>query len=261
MQSGATVAMLPFPQPSGALLLPGLVPQKTCAHWLTLIEQRYARLDAQALAASGDYSPHSSSLRLRALPQISVGEVWAELRRNPEFLSTVRHVLGPRIRCAVDECWIRRQYAPGRYPPLHAAHSWHQDGALGFDFLALGQRPAPADALLEMLTCWVPLMDCGVNAPGMELIDCRQESLLAPTELTKECLEARFAEHKFWRPAMGPGDALLFCGDLLHRTHAATHMNLDRLSLELRFVCADRLFPGRVSTRLLPIESPHAEST
>lgn len=229
--------MLPFPHPGGALLLPGLVPQDVCSHWLTLIEQRYATLDAEALTASGDYSPHSSSLRLRALPQIPVGEVWAALRRSPEFLATVHHALGPHISCAVDECWIRRQYAPGRYPPLHAAHSWHQDGALGFDFLALGSQPAPTDALLEMLTCWVPLMDCGDDAPGLELIARRQESLFAPLELTAGHMAAQFLENEFWRPQMGEGDVLLFCGDLLHRTHIASGMRRDRVSIELRLFC------------------------
>ncbi|MBT9457401.1 MAG: phytanoyl-CoA dioxygenase family protein [Burkholderiaceae bacterium] len=227
--------MLPFPHSSGALLLPSLVPQEFCAHWLTLIEHRYATLDAEALIASGDYSPHSSSLRLRALPQISVGAVWAELRRNPEFLATVHHALGPRISCAVDECWIRRQYAPGRYPPLHAAHSWHQDGALGFDFLASDPRPAPTNAPLEMLTCWLPLMPCGNDAPGLELIARRQESLLAPVDLTQAQMSLRFAEVERWRPRMGVGDALLFCGDLLHRTGITAGMSRDRVSIELRF--------------------------
>nr|WP_316638724.1 phytanoyl-CoA dioxygenase family protein [uncultured Roseateles sp.] len=226
--------MLSFPHPSGALLLPGLVPLDLCDRWLALIEQRYAALDAEALTASADYSPHSSSLRLRALPQIPIDDVWAALRRHPDFLATVHHTLGPQIRCAVDECWIRRQYAPNRNPPLHAPHSWHQDGALGFDFLALGQQPAPANALLEMLTCWVPLMDCGDDAPGLELIARRQESLLAPVELTTAHLSARFAAQEFWRPRMGAGDALLFCGDLLHRTHVATGMHRDRVSIELR---------------------------
>jgi len=238
--------MLPFAHRSGALLLPGLVPQGVCADWLSLIEQRHATLDAEALIASGDYSPHSSSLRLRALPEITVSDVWSELRRSPEFLSTVHHALGQQISCAADECWIRRQYAPHRYPPPHAPHSWHQDGALGFDFLAPGQQRPPADALLEMLTCWVPLTDCGDDAPGLELIACRQESLLAPVELMHERLAARFDEQEFWRPRMGTGDALLFCGDLLHRTHAAAHMNRDRVSVELRLLAQAWAVPDRL---------------
>lgn len=246
MQSGATVAMLPFPHPCGALLLPGLVSQDVCSRWLNQIQHRYATLDGEALAASGDYSPHSSSLRLRALPQIPIDEVWAELRHNPEFLATVHHALGPRIRCGVDECWIRRQYAPGRYPPLHAPHSWHQDGALGFDFLALGSRPAPTDALLEVLTCWLPLTACGEDAPGMELIAGRQESLLTPVELTEKLVAARFPAQACWRPRMGAGDALLFCGDLVHRTHTAASMSRDRVSVELR------LFPPAVALSARP---------
>lgn len=228
--------LLPFPHPSGALLLPGLLPRELCGEWLRQIEQRYATLNGAALAATGDFSPHSSSLRLRALPQIPVSDIWAALRQHPDFLTTVRHALGPDIGCAVDECWVRRQYAPGRYPPRHAPHSWHQDGALGFDFMALGQQAPPLDALLEMLTCWVALTDCGDTAPGLELIAHRNPSLLLTADLAPEQVARRFAEQASWRPLMSAGDALLLCGDVLHRTHVGAAMLADRTSIELRLV-------------------------
>lgn len=251
MQSGVIVTMLPFPDPSGALLLPGLVAPEICAHWLHLIQDRYAWLDAEALGTSGDYSPHSSSLRLRALPRIPVTEVWAALRRHPEFLSAVHHALGPQLSCLVEECWIRRQYAPGRYPPQHGPHSWHQDGALGYDFLALGQHAAPDPGLLQMLTCWVPLVNCGIEAPGLELIAGRQASLLTPAELTPAGIDARCANLGRWQPALAAGDALLFCGDLLHRTYSHGGMTRDRVSIELRFIDGAGPLPQRLKTKQL----------
>jgi hypothetical protein len=69
--------------------------------------------------------------------------------------------------------------------------------------------------------------------------------LLAPAELADESVKARFGPLDFWRPEMDPGDALLFRGDLLHRTHVTPGMNQDRTSIELRFFSASRL-PARL---------------
>src|SRR5215467_276285 len=104
-----------------------------------------------------------------------------------------------------ERSWERRQYAPGHYPPLHAPHGWHQDGALGFDFGAWGAHPPPQDALLPMLTCWFPLGSCGSHAPGLEFVLQRQPNLLPVSDLTEAVLRRRFPAEAFWRPVMEAG--------------------------------------------------------
>jgi hypothetical protein len=89
-----------------------------------------------------------------------------------------------------------------------------------------------------MATCWIPLTVCGLEAPGLELIQKRVEYSFPPAELLDEKMRGRFSPEVFWRPVLHPGDALLFRGDLLHRTYVTPQMDHDRTSIELRF------FPG-----------------
>jgi ectoine hydroxylase-related dioxygenase (phytanoyl-CoA dioxygenase family) len=202
-------------------------PTTTCAAWLSAIERHVANL-----------SEYSSSLRLRAVPEI-------DLTSNAsKTIAWCETVLGGPIVCDLDECWVRRQYAPKNYPRRHAPHSWHQDGALRFDFKGRINQDQ-SEGLLEMATCWLALTPCGLDAPGLELIVDNPEVLVAPANLTDEEMHRRFATESFLRPEMETGDALLFRGEILHRTHVNPSMTRDRTSLELRFFPADRI-PDRL---------------
>ena len=201
-----------------------LVARDVCVDWLARIERRYASVDRSR--DDPDFSLHSSSLRLRAVEGLSIGEVLGHLDPG---------LLGPLTTCDVDQCWVRRQYAPCHAPLHHAPHSWHQDGALNFDFAGHAGKPLPADALLDMLTCWIPLTPCGIDAPGLEFISAPIAHLLGPHELTATHVEAHYPPHTFERPVLNPGDALLLRGHTLHRTYTAPSMTRDRTSIELRF--------------------------
>ena len=149
-----------------------------------------------------------------------------------------RATLGARPVCDLDECWVRRQFPAGARTGAHGPHSWHQDGALRHDFAVQASRPA---APLSMLTCWLALTPCGIDAPGLELVRCARLPLLRPEELTPQRIDARFPAAARWRPSLAAGDALVFRGDVLHRTHVDAAMTFERSSLELRFFDADRV--------------------
>lgn len=135
--------------------------------------------------------------------------------------------LGPSPWCNLSQSWLRH----GRPP-----HGWHQDGALRHDFMAHWGRPGPVGALLELRTLWIALTPgCGRSAPGLQWVDADLHELLLPTGLTDEAVATRFGEASFRHAELEPGDALLFDGTLLHRTHLTPTMNAPRLSLELRF--------------------------
>ncbi len=126
--------------------------------------------------------------------------------------------LGPTLLLAREQLWLRRQYPRAQAPALHAPHSWHQDGALGARF----QSPEP---LLEMLTLWCPLDDCGRDAPGLELATQHEEILPLATLAQR---------HSGVCPQMQAGDILVMRGGLLHRSHVSPSMSRVRTSLELR---------------------------
>src|SRR4029077_7425211 len=85
--------------------------------------------------------------------------------------------LGESALCDRDQSWVRRQYVPSRYPRFHGPHGWHQDGALRFDFGSCPDGNYPPDALLRMVTCWIALDECGVDAPSLEFVTRRHAEL------------------------------------------------------------------------------------
>lgn len=177
----------------------------------------------------------TTSLPLTALP-LDVDEVLQAVAHSAAAapLSTA---LGPSPWCNLAQSWLRH----GRPP-----HSWHQDGALRHDFLAHAGQPAPADAALPMQTLWIALTPCGEDAPSLQWVDATVPSLLSPPELTHEVVLMRHGETALQHAMLQPGDALLFDGLCLHRTHLTPAMTQPRLSLELRFFRADAL-PSRVA--------------
>lgn len=145
--------------------------------------------------------------------------------------------LGPLPCCNLSQSWLRH----GRPP-----HSWHQDGALGHDFMAHDGKPAPPEAALAMRTLWMTLTPCGVDAPGLQWVDAAWPTLLSPPELTEAAVSARFGTQAMRHATMAAGDALCFDGLLLHRTHLDAGMHRSRMSLELRFFNAQAL-PARLA--------------
>ena len=105
-----------------------------------------------------------------------------------------------------------------------------------------------------MVTCWIALDACGTDAPGLEFIIRRLDELIKPGALTDESVRREFPEEALWRPVLAPGDAVVFRGDLLHRTYVTPAMTRDRTSIELRFFAADRI-PERVKRdRFIPMD-------
>ena len=92
--------------------------------------------------------------------------------------------------------------------------------------------------ITELLTCWIPLNECGVDSPGMEFVCRRQPELVHFTELHDPTLRQRFSPQEFWAPSLEYGDGLVFLNDILHRTFVRDEMQHNRLSVEYR------IFPG-----------------
>jgi len=200
------------------IVLSSALPAARCVRW------------RQALDGAGPRAQPMTALPLDA------DEVLQAVADGPAG-PLLQAALGPAPWVNLDQSWLRH----GRPP-----HGWHQDGALRHDFLAHAGRPAPADAALEMQTLWITLTPCGLHAPGLEWVTAEVSGLLSPEALTPQAVSARFPATALTHAEMAPGDALLFDGLCLHRTHLTAAMTQPRLSLELRAFRASAV-PARVA--------------
>ncbi|MDB6067524.1 MAG: hypothetical protein JWR26_3732 [Pedosphaera sp.] len=267
MQFNATQADLRTElQNHGVVFLKTVIDVESVLRWQQIANQAWQRFDAIAekhgpgaiqkiLPVGQKYIPTASSFTLEAFfANDQCSQVLQTLANGPTR-GLIQDVLEGPVACDLDQAWVRRQFAPMHYPPQHAPHTWHQDGALAGRFTVAAPGAADFNTLLHMVTCWIPLVACGTNAPGLEIITQRNEQLLSPACLVDDFIQSNYPSASFLKPVMEPGDLLLFHGDVLHRTHVDPVMQSDRTSIELRFFPADRI-PARLSgDRFVPMVS------
>jgi hypothetical protein len=85
-----------------------------------------------------------------------------------------------------------------------------------------------------MVTAWIPLTPCGVDAPGLELLEGSRDALYST-----ESLRDPDPGSPRWTPSMEAGDVMLMSGRKVHRTHVTGGMGAVRTCIELRFVSAE----------------------
>lgn len=179
------------------------------------------------LAPGVRHVPTADSISLAALPDAAATWAAAEAALAPIFAVEFG---GPPRRLSAH-AWLRRQHPPGRPRPPGVPHGWHQDGGLGFDYLG----GDVSTGLLPMLTAWIPLVDCGRDAPGLRLEPRRRSTLIPLTRLAD-------GPSAFDVPALAAGEAVLMHGGTLHAT--ASVGTASRISVELRWLPRGR--PARV---------------
>lgn len=229
----------------------GVADPADCARWRSMAEAALAAAATRMPAGPLEAAPWPCSLPLDALP-----DLLAELQHCLEAHAGIAAVLATALGSAAllgDQCYVRHQPAPAHRRGRQSPHAWHQDGALGFDFLAAGEPPYPAEALLPMQTCWMPLTPWGDTAPGLGWFEPPAPALLPPAVLNEEHLEVHLAglglTPRRRCPAVAAGDVLQFGGATVHHTHATASMQLDRTSIELRWLRADLRPSRRVARR------------
>ena len=239
---------LPLFREPGILLQHQIIDRELIEDFKETADQFYQRTQSQSpqsiqksLPAGQKYVPTASSFSLEAVFDPADCRRILRAIANSSTGDAIERALAGMPLCDLDQSWVRRQYAPSRYPPLHAPHAWHQDGALRYDFKAPASTMVSESGLLSMLTCWIPLVPCGENAPGLEFVAVPVDELLAPASLLDQSIRSTHASEKFWKPSMHPGDIVLFRSGVIHRTHVTTAMQSDRTSIELRFVAENRI--------------------
>jgi hypothetical protein len=242
---------------TGVLLQRQVIAPESIRSYQEVVRKFYDNLEARIASGGVEAVQKSLSPGQKYLPtasSITLGTVFAE----EEWSGILKEIaidplrgiievnLGGSAACDVDQSWIRRQYAPCNSPPTHSPHVWHQDGALGFDFHHSMATASRKEHLLSMVTCWIPLNPCGVDAPGLEFVNRRIDDLLQIEDLKDQALRKRFPENAFEKPVMKAGDVLLFRGGIVHRTHVNSEMRSNRTSIELRFFLAAEI-PSRLA--------------
>ncbi|MCA9547055.1 MAG: hypothetical protein KC613_21785 [Myxococcales bacterium] len=213
------------------------LPADAVAAWAAQADDAYAD---PAVRRAHHFVPTASSMALAAIDRAAViAAVWAALGPS------IQAALGGPVAVNLANAWLRRQFPLGQGPRWHAPHGWHQDGALGHDFL---DPPADDPGLVPMITTWAPLGPCGVDAPGLELVPADEPALRPVAALTAPVVDRIHPPGARWRPALAPGDVLVFGGGVLHRTHATAAMTRPRTSVELRWLRADAL-PHRLAAQ------------
>ncbi len=99
------------------------------------------------------------------------------------------------------------------------------------------------------MNVWIPLIACGVSSPSLQLVNQRIDYVLQPSphgrsiygEIGAEIAEADVLQEygaALVAPNMRAGDAIVFSGKTIHRSHIVDGMTEHRDSLDLRFVRA-----------------------
>jgi len=225
----------------GCLLLRQALPLKPLAalHWRAL--QAYNRADTRF--ALGQLSEAETTLyRYGHVPP------QACYPAEDPFLA-LAHLLEPLLpllsAITTDPVLLYQNSLFRRQQPQSAAAPplpWHQDAAF------LGK-------VSPVWNVWCPLVNCGEQAPGLEILLLNPTEVLAPPRLPEghvlkagdayelyafppEWLQLHCPEVPAWLPSLQVGDVLLFHERILHRTGLNPSMNLPRLSLELRVTSA-----------------------
>jgi tetratricopeptide (TPR) repeat protein len=119
---------------------------------------------------------------------------------------------------------LARKATLRRVPPGNFG-GWHQDGA----FMGEGIRS---------INVWIALTDCGVDAPGLEVIGRRVDELLptgngAFAEWGIKATDAvAYGGDDIVLPRFAAGDAMLFDHMLVHHTAFSPQMTRDRHAIE-----------------------------
>jgi hypothetical protein len=165
----------------------------------------------------------------------SGGAVWAtespglledilEIYRARGVLAAIEGYLGEAPMLSVGKTVLRRAEPTGR------GGDFHQDGAfMGAD--------------IRTVNVWVALSDCGVDAPGLELVPRRLPGLAeAGTRgawfdwsVGRPVAQEAAGEAGLATPSFRCGDAILFDQLMLHATYATPEMDRRRYAIESWF--------------------------
>jgi hypothetical protein len=241
----------------GCLLVRGAVDAARAGDVAGAIDRAFAAQEtSQQQAGEPAPSPGSSwwyPLQLDTADAASLGRRWVRggggvlLADSPRFMfdildlytalglrSIVSDYLGSRPVLSANKCTLRRV-------SVKTNGDWHQDGA----FLGSGIRA---------INMWLTLTPCGVDAPGLDLVPRRFDSIVETGTggayfewaVGPEVVKRVSADVGVVRPRFDAGDLLIFDDLFLHRTAIEPEMTRERHAIEMWCFAADAYPSGQV---------------
>lgn len=223
----------------GCVLVRGLLPAPVIAHLVEAIDRAFAGYDAYVHKRPhhpGWFDPIldiDGGMTVRGWVRDAGGVLAADSPLALEILlDTYAHVgierviteyFGERPAVSAEKTTLRRA------EPAKEAE-WHQDGRfLGAD--------------IRSLNVWITLTDCGVDAPGLDIVPVYPDRILetgtgkASFDWTIDhgAILREYGAAAIWHPVFRAGDALLFDHMLVHRTACDPSMKRSRHALESWF--------------------------
>lgn len=237
----------------GSAYVPGLLDAETVATFVAGIDRVLAIRKEMEGRPLDDHSSWLASLPLPPEQAATLARKWvagdggALMCDSPKLLDLVfatyervglhrvlTEYLGERPVLSANKGTLRRARTDGKT-------DWHQDGNfLGRD--------------LRALNVWVTLTDCGVDAPTMDLVPKRFETIVESGTggaifdwaVGPEVVDRLAAEAPVVRPVFRAGDCMLFDDMCLHRTALSPDFVNTRHALESWFFAASAYPPGQV---------------
>jgi hypothetical protein len=229
----------------GALIVRGLVPPERVTNLIDDIDRAFVARDAyfDERAPAIDTEPWYAPFEPES-GTVSIGPIRKWIREGGGVLTVesprsmfdvldtfdavglaepLTGYLGERPVLSAKKCTLRRV-------PLDITADWHQDGA----FLGQGIR---------VVNVWIALTHCGDNAPGLDIIGGRLDTLV-PTGTEGAWFDWSVGDSvarsmgrglPVVRPIFEPGDAILFDEMNLHRTAITPDMTQERYAIESWF--------------------------
>jgi hypothetical protein len=150
-------------------------------------------------------------------------------------LPNIYHSLyGESVMCSYEHCSVRYQRADLR----QKSYTFHQDASY--------HSRDPLDH--AGLTTWIPLCDCGVDAPGLQVYPRAIADVLPVPEGIEGpylfCDTQTVLDHfgeDLWAPALSAGDVLIFNHFVVHRTYITDGMTKERQSVDFRVFPRSRI--------------------
>ncbi len=224
--------------------------------------QRIADLIARSWESAGRFIKHRDSVPddwyapfSKGGDRMGYGRVWArkegtlyagdcpraffellEAFREAQIDELAREYYGERVAISLQKCALRYiEPKPAQQIPLSM---WHQDGK----FLGEG---------IEALNVWIAFSEAGVDAPGIDVVPRRLESIVETGTdsagfdwvVGEEVVRKVAEDTPPLTPSFQPGDAIIFDRLFLHTSSFGPSMTQRRLSSETWFI-AESTYPA-----------------